>query len=223
MKPSVIIVYGYPGSGKGTQAEKLAEHFGFEHFNTGKVIEKTVYDPTNQNDPVIQREREIFKSGVLCTPEWVAEIVKKVISDLHNQGQGIVFSGSPRTLTEAEQLIPFLESLYDQANIHPLEIRIKTETAVFRNTHRRICEKNAHPLLYSPENEKLEFCPICGSKLVTRILDTVETMQVRIREYEERTFPILEYLKKRGYNVSEINGEPAPEIIFAEILGKLKI
>lgn len=222
-KPSVIIIYGYPGSGKGTQAEKLAGHFGFEHFNTGGVIEKTIHDPVNQNDPIIEREKNLFDSGILCTPEWVAEVVKKVIEDLREKDKSIIFSGSPRTLYEAERLTPFLEELYGRDNIFPIEVKIKPETAIFRNSHRRICEKNAHPLIYSSENEKLEFCPICGSKLVIRVLDTPETIKVRIREYEDRTEPILEYLKKRGYNIIEADGEPEAGKVFEDILSKLKL
>lgn len=222
MKPLVIIIYGYPGSGKGTQAEKVAEYFNFEHLETSKLIEGKIKNPANQNDLIIQREKDFFNRGILCTPEWVSEIIKEAIVDLHQQNKGIVFSSSPRTLHEAEEEIPLLENLFGKENIFTFEIKIKPETSLFRNSHRKICEKCRRPVVYTPENASLENCPVCGGKLVKRgSLDDPEVIKVRHREYEERTMPILNYLRERGYEVIEIDGEPASDEVTKNIFDKL--
>ncbi len=221
-KEGVFIIYGPPGSGKGTQARKLAEHFNLEHFDTGRAIEKKVHDPSLQNDPIIQKERRNFDSGLLCTPDWAARIVIEETKKLHQSGRGVVFSGSPRTFNESKVLIPFLENLYGRGNICVFRLIIKPETSIFRNSHRRICEKCGHTLVYSKENRKLKKCPKCGGKLVTRVLDKPETIKIRLKEYEERTAPIYSFLKERGIKIMEIDGEPSVDEVHKNILENLK-
>jgi adenylate kinase len=213
-----IIIYGPPGSGKGTQAQRIAERFNLEHIETSKLIEKMIFNPALKDDPIIQRERKNFETGKLCTPEWIAGIVKKEIKRIYQTGKGILFSGSPRTLYEAKELAPFLEELYGKENILVLEIKIKPETSIFRNSHRRICQQCRFSLVYSSENEKLEKCPQCGGKLVKRILDKPETIKVRLKEYKERTEPIYRFLEKRGIKVIAIDGEPPVEDVWQDIL-----
>lgn len=221
METFIVVVYGNPGSGKGTQAQQIADHFGLEHFNTGGVIERVVHNPSKQTDPIIQREAKLFDDGILCTPEWVTEIVKEAIIDLHRQNKGIVFSASPRTLYEAQELFPLLENLYGKEKIFVLKIEIRPETAIFRNSNRRVCEKCSQPIVFTPENAKLENCPFCGGKLVTRTLDDPEVIKVRLKEYQERTVPIFNYLKERDYQITEIDGEPAPDEVTKNIFDKL--
>jgi len=220
-QPSIIIFYGLPGSGKGTQAERASDYFGFKHFNTGWLIEKAINDPKNQNDPIIQREKKLFDEGTLCTPEWVAELVKKAIVDLHSQKSGIIFSGSPRTLYEVKEIMPLMEELYGRENIYIMEIKIKPETTIFRNSNRKICEKCSKPLIYTPETKNLTECPLCGGKLITRTLDAPEAIKVRIKEYTERTAPVFDFLKQNNYKITEIDGELTPDEVAENILREL--
>src|SRR3989338_8248277 len=83
----VVILIGPPGSGKGTQAEMLAEKFGLFHLESSKVI---------------AHEREAWKSGQLTNPELVRAWMLEEIRSLYRKGMGIVLSGSPRTMFEAE-------------------------------------------------------------------------------------------------------------------------
>jgi adenylate kinase len=220
--PKVIIIYGPPGSGKGTQARKVAEYFNLEHFDTGRLIEKKVHDPALQDDPIIQRERKNFETGKLCTPEWAAQLVKEEVKKVYQMNKGLVFSGSPRTLPEAKELIPVLEELYKKENIYVLKIEVKPETSIFRNSNRRVCKKCGHPLIYSPENEKLEKCPKCGGELVKRVLDKPEVIKVRLKEFEERTEPIYKLLEERNIRIIEIDGEPSVEEVYQNILKVLE-
>lgn len=224
----VIIIYGPPGSGKGTQANLLAQKFGLVHFDTGKFIESVVHDPQNANDPVISIHRTSFDTGMLVDPMWVyTSVVKKNVTNIHGLGMGIVFSGSPRTELEAftaeggeRGLVHFLEGLYGRESISVVALRVRPEIVVDRNSHRLICSICGLPVMHQ-ENCPAESCPVCGGPLKKRTLDTVETMQVRLQEYENRTRPIIEGLRKRGYSIAEVNGEPLPYMVFQEILQKL--
>jgi len=219
----VFIIYGLPGSGKGTQAEILADKFGLIHFNTGKVIEGIINDPEKLKDPLIQKQKYNFEQGLLCDPRWVTELVVEELKNIYQQGKGVVFSGSPRTLYEAERIIPELEKLYGKDNITVIEIIIKPETSIFRNSHRKICEQCGTPILYTKENENLKYCPKCGGKIVTRALDEPAIIQTRIKEYQERTEPIYEFLNLRNIKIHRIDGEPLPEIVTENILKSIHL
>lgn len=220
---SVIIIYGPPGSGKGTQARMLAEHFGLENFDTGQIIEDIVYDPKNQNNSVIQKEKKNFEEGLLCTPEWVTEIVKKAIEKNHAEGKGLVFSGSPRTIYEEKIIMPLLDKLYGKENIFITRLLIRPRTSIFRNSNRRVCEKCGLPIVFASENEKLESCPKCGGELVRRTLDDPEDIKVRLKEYKGRTKPIFKFLEDEGYKLINVDGEPPVEEVTKSILEKLEI
>lgn len=216
-KKLAIAVFGPPGSGKGTQADRLAEALKLVHIDTGKLIERAVYDPAKQGDPVILRERENFESGRLTTPEWFVENI--VLAEIRAQaaaGNGIVFSGSPRTMFEVERMVPELEKLYGSGHLRFFRINVRPETSIFRNTHRRICERCGKPLLYSEASASQETC-VCGGKIVTRTLDNPEAMKVRLEQYENRTRPIFEYIEDRGYRLIDIDGEPDPDVVADQI------
>jgi len=223
VKQKIIILYGPPGAGKDTQAERIAQKFNFIIVSSSKLIEEKIFNPALQGDSIIQRERKLFEEGRLCTPSWVTKIINEKVDQFHREGKNLIFTGSPRTLYEAENEIPYWESIFGQSNILAVVIKIKLGTSIFRNSHRRICEKCRNPIIYSKETENLTQCPVCGGKIVARgILDTPETIKVRLEEYKNRTEPIFEYLKKRGYQLMEIDGEPLPDEVSKQIFNKLR-
>lgn len=221
----VVFNFGLPGSGKGTQADLLGERHGFFHFDTGKEIEREVHNPANQNDPVIRKQGELFDAGTLCEPWWVKEFVKKRIEQLVKEGKSLTFSGSPRTLEEAEYLVPFLEDLYGKENIKAVLVDISEDTAVFRNSHRRICKICKKPIEWNEQTKDLKKCPDCGGELITRgDLDKEETIRnERIPQYNSRTKPVLEFLKKRNVPIIKINGEQSVEEVHKDIVKALNL
>jgi adenylate kinase len=225
----IIILMGPPGAGKGTQAELLAERLNLFHLETSKILEENFREKT-KGEILIEgekysflKEKKLWEEGKLCSPPFVTYLTIEKIKELKKAGKNLVLSGSPRTLYEAERVIPVLERLYGKKNIRCLFLEISPAETIFRNSHRRICELMRHPILYLKENQRLRRCPLDGSRLIKRgKLDKPETIKVRLKEYKERTLPVIEYLKKRKIKVEKINGSPPPAIVFEEILKKLK-
>lgn len=211
-----VILIGPPGAGKGTQADLLAEEMGFYHLESSKVIEDK-FKNAPPNDPVIFREMALWHAGKLNSPELVRAWILERVREAAAQGTSIVFSGSPRTLYEAEGEAPVLEELYGIHNVHVINLDIDEEQSVRRNSKRRICKANRHPIPNLPGFEKLTKCPKDGSELITRALDTPETIKVRFQEYLNRTAPVIAFFRDRGYVIVTINGDASIESVHARI------
>lgn len=217
-----VMLFGPPGAGKGMQADMLVEEFGFSHLDTGRQLERIVHDPNRQSDPVIQQERQLFDSGQLNSPGWVKQMVMERVEEIASHGSGVVFSGSPRTVFEAEGLIPLLERLYGEENLRVFVIKVRPETSIFRNFRRRVCD-HGHSLIWSIENDALTNCPKCGAPLRRRTLDTEDAIRVRLINYEKRTKPVLEFMRERRVRIQEIDGEPEPKVVHQEIVKALGV
>src|SRR6267378_816794 len=127
MRKIAIIIYGPPGSGKGTQANLLADKLGLIHFDTGKFLESIWYDPKRQKEKLVQREKKIFEGGGLNSSSFVAKEIIKDIKNIFRAGRGLIFSGSPRTVPEAEEEFPVLEKLYGRKNIFTFVLKLSPE------------------------------------------------------------------------------------------------
>ncbi len=226
----VIIIMGPPGSGKGTQATLLSEKFNLYYLETSKLLEQTFISAKPGEGVNINgrrygflKERKLWETGILCSPPFVSFLIKQKIRSLFKEGRSLVLAGSPRTLEEGQEVVPILKKLYGKGNIRVILLEISSQESIFRNSHRKICELMRHPILYSKETVGLKRCPLDGSKLMARKgLDAPETIRVRLREYKNRTFPLVEYFEKSGLKVKRVNGSPAPSIVFANILKALK-
>lgn len=229
-KELAVIILGPPGSGKGTQAELVAGKFNLYSLETSKIIESKVmnakdgeYAKVDGKKYYFSHERNLWKKGILCSPPFVSFLIKNKLQELAKESKGVVMSGSPRTLPEGRDVTPLLKKLYGFKNIKIILLELTPKQTIWRNSHRRICELMRHPILYTKETLKLTRCPLDGSKLIKRKgLDDPETIKVRLREYKERTLPLVDYFKKQGLRVKKINGEQSVEAVHKNVLKALK-
>lgn len=227
--PKVIIILGPPGSGKGTQAELLAEKFNVYHIEMSEIIERNLANIT-KNESVkvgakkyfLWEERKLRQTGKLMSPPLIFFWVKQKIKELVREGKGMVSSGSFKTLYEAKELIPLLKKNYGISNIKIILIKQRPEVSTWRNSRRRICELMRHSVLYTKETAKLKTCPFDGSKLIHREDSNPNVIRGKLKEFKERTLPVVDYFRKQGLNVKEVNGEQSVADVFRDILKALK-
>jgi len=201
-----IILLGPPGSGKGTQGEKLSEEFGYVRLSTGDMLRDAVRKETDLG----LKAKSYMDSGGLVPNDLIINLMKEKISSLE-KGTGIIFDGFPRTTEQAD-------ALGSQIDIDlALNLDVDDDELVNRLTKRRSCPQcNAvYHLLYNPP-KKERFCDKCGSVLYQRDDDTEETVRNRLKVYREKTFPLIDYYEKKG-NLVTIEGIGEINEIFDEV------
>jgi len=232
MEKNIVIIFGPPGAGKGTQSELLSSKTGSYLFETSRILEREFEKAENLSEDSSERfiefdsqkfdilyEKKIWKEGLLCDPPFVTYLVIQEIQKLFDEGKSLILAGSPRTLYEGQKIMPFIEGLYGKENIKAVLIEISPEVTTFRNTHRRICELVRHSILFTKETEPLVNCPLDGSKLMKREgLDSPESIVTRLQQYKDRTFPIFDFFKERNIEIKKVNGEQDVSKVYEEIL-----
>lgn len=220
-----VILYGPPGSGKGTQADLLVRRYGFFHFDTGQYLRRLLNDPRNKNNKEIQKERKMNEEGTLNTPAFVLKRVGEETRRVARMGLSITYSGSPRTLFEAfgdakhKGLLALLKKEYGAKNVFIFRLLVNSASAAKRNAGRLMCGVCGLPILAA---SKVKTCSFCGAPAKRRVDDNPKIFAHRIEEYEKRTFPILAKAVKQGYTIKKVNGEPAPYRVHETIAAHLE-
>lgn len=222
-----ILIMGPPGAGKGTQADLIADNLGFFHFDSGRYIARLIEKskkgklPKDAKGPPKTRSGKTeLERGLLTDPLWFLKLVKAETYKLAKADLNVVFSGSPRTVLEAFGdkknlgLVPWLIKLYGKKNISVFKLDIPLAESLKRNSRRITCSL-CRKSLVAPG--KLDQCPFCGGSLIKRSDDKPAIIKIRLREYRERTGPVMEELEKRGFKIIRINGRPRPNIVFRSL------
>ncbi len=202
-----VIMLGPPGSGKGTQAARVAGELDMAHISTGDLLREAVKAGSE-----LGREAEGYmKKGGLVPDEVMLGIIEEELSGL--DGRGWLLDGFPRTLRQAEDLSRVLEKLGQEID-RAILIDVEPDVIVRRLTSRRVCPKcNAVYNVESNPSGTEGRCDECGTELVQRPDDEEATVRRRLDVYEEQTAPLIEYyrddlVKVRGAgDIEEINAE----------------
>jgi adenylate kinase len=181
------VIMGIQGSGKGTQAQLLAADLDLVHMSVGDIFRANVEQHTKLGAQV----RRIMAAGELVDDELVESIVRQRLQD-HDWNYGFIIDGFPRNVRQAEF---FLES-YDIDAVILLELP-DAEVAV-RVLSRRICASCGLDYnVVGRRPEESEICATCGGKLVMREDDNPEALAARLRDYHEKTQPIIELFERK--------------------------
>jgi adenylate kinase len=181
------VIMGIQGSGKGTQAQLLAADLDLVHMSVGDIFRANVEQHTKLGAQV----RRIMGAGELVDDELVESIVRQRLQD-HDWNYGFIIDGFPRNVRQAEF---FLES-YDIDAVILLEL--PDEEVAVRVLSRRICASCGLDYnVVGRRPEESEICATCGGKLVMREDDNPEALAARLRDYHEKTQPIIELFERK--------------------------
>lgn len=204
-----IVLLGAPGAGKGTQAAKLVEKYGFAHISTGDMLRAAVKNQT----PLGLEAKKYMDAGDLVPDEVVIGLVKERLQDA-DTANGFILDGFPRTSTQAVALdseLSALERPLDAA----LLVDVKKEVIVKRLTSRRMCRECGYI-----GTEADAACPKCNSEMYQRDDDNEATVRNRLDVYENSTAPLIDYY--RGCDLlKEIDGDRDPQVVFDAIVSEL--
>lgn len=211
MKPRLII-FGPPGSGKGTQAKLLAEKFGLAHISTGDILREAA----TSGKALGQEAKAYMERGELVPDGVMLKIVKEKLSE-DETVEGFIFDGFPRTIPQAEGLTSVLGEM-GITSYEVIKLKVSDDTLLKRMTGRLVCPKcgadfnlNTRP----PKEDQL--CDHCGAKLQRRSDDTKEVIRNRLHVYRHQTGPIEDFYRLQ-YKLKEVDGEGETSNVFQRIL-----
>jgi adenylate kinase len=200
-----LILLGPPGSGKGTQGERLQEDFRLPYYATGDILRAAVKEGTE----VGKQAKEYMDRGDLVPDEVIIGVIAERVQR-EEASDGFILDGFPRTLPQAEALDAKMNELRREITAAIL-IDVSEDEAIRRLGGRRTCEAEGHVfhVEFNPP-EKEGVCDIDGSKLIIRDDDKPEVIKHRLAQYREKTEPLIDYYEERGI-LNHVKGEASPD------------
>lgn len=213
-----IVLLGPPGAGKGTQAKSISNKYSIPHISTGDIFRKNI----SENTPLGVEAKSYMDKGQLVPDEVTINMVKDRLqqADCVN---GYLLDGFPRTVAQADALNSFLVERGEQLDT-ALLIKVPNEFILERMTGRRVCPScgASYHVKFNPPIEGK--CSLCGSEVIQRKDDTVETVKERLDVYEKETQPLIDFYANKQL-LSEVDGTQAINEVFrgiCDILGNDK-
>ncbi len=190
-----IIMLGAPGTGKGTIAGILSEKLGIPQISTGDIFRKNIKEGTE-----LGKLAESYISKGQLVPD---EVTIKIVEDRLNKPDaknGVILDGFPRTIVQADRLKEILKAKGENVDI-TINLETPEDEIIERIVNRRVCSNQEckavyNVVLHPPKVEGK--CDKCGSDLITRKDDKVETVKSRLEQYFTSTSPLVEYYKNEG-------------------------
>jgi adenylate kinase len=200
-----LILLGPPGSGKGTQAERLQEDFRLPYYATGEILRAAVREGAELGN----KAKAYMDRGDLVPDDVMVGVIADRISDAE-AADGFILDGFPRTTAQAEALDAKMEELGRQLTAAIL-IEVADSEVIRRLSGRRTCVKEGHVFhieLDPPKNDGI--CDICGARLEIRADDQPEVVRNRLAQYHEKTEPLVSYYEDRGI-LRRVDGSREPD------------
>lgn len=210
-----IVFIGAPGSGKGTQAQRLMADYSMIQVSTGDLLREAVAAGTGPG----QRAKQAMQAGELVSDEIVLAMIRNRLQQPDVE-RGFVLDGFPRNLAQAESLESVLTDLGKSLDAAVL-LDVAFDILLKRLTGRRTCSKTGKLLniYFSPQNE-IDACTEAGGELVQRADDNEEIISNRLDVYRRQTEPLIEYYQRVGL-LRKVNGQGDMDTVYERLKAAL--
>ena len=205
-----LILMGAPGSGKGTQAEKLMDQFECRQISTGILLRQSIESGLELGI----RVQKIMSEGLLVSDEIVLDLIKSELLEIGEES--FLLDGYPRNINQAEALDKLLTQIKKPLDFSIL-IDVPSEILIKRLSGRRTCSLTGKTLnIYFSKKDEINQCLSNGGELLQREDDNEESIIKRIEVYKEQTEPMIEFYKSSGL-LQTINGEGSVGDVYSQL------
>ena len=205
-----VIIFGAPGSGKGTQSQNIVKKFNLHQVSTGDLLRLEIKKKTQVSDKI----EKIISQGDLISDDIVNNLLKNVIAN-PNYRNRIIFDGYPRNINQAKSLELMLNGDNQSINFI-LFLKVSREIIEKRILGRIVCEKCNKIMNDYLNNEEINNHECGRDYLTKRKDDNQETIVTRYEEYIKKTRPVLDFYSSRSY-FHEIDGSQKIQVITDKI------
>ena len=206
-----LLIMGRPGAGKGTQAANIKEYYSIPHISTGDMFRAAIKEGTELG----KLAKSYMDKGALVPDEVTIGIVKeRLLKD--DCKKGFLLDGFPRNVLQAEALDSFMKEQGISLDA-VLDVNVDASILIRRIVGRRICKTcgaTYHIDFNKPKKEGI--CDNCGTPLIQRADDTIETAGSRLEVYDKQTAPLLAYYEKQNL-LKTVNGDQELNKVFEDI------
>ena len=208
-RPVRLLIFGRQGAGKGTQAEKLAAHYGILHISTGDMLRAAVKEGT----PLGKQAEAVMNAGQLVSDDIMLGIIEERLAQ-PDAAPGWLLDGFPRTAEQAKGLLALVG---DQGIDVAINLDVPEYIVVERISSRRVCSNCG--TIYSVDAPPATpgVCDRCGGEVIQRDDDTEAAVLKRLAIYNEQTEPLLAWFDERGLLVT-VDGGGDPDAITEQIV-----
>ena len=183
-----LLLIGPPGSGKGTQAKFLIDHFAIPQISTGDMLRGNL----NNNTSMGKKAQKFMNSGQLVPDSIILDMMQKRLTE-QDCKNGYILDGFPRTIPQAEGLDYLLKGVNQQLD-HVIVMDVPNNLIITRLSNRRSCKGcgQVYNLIFEPP-ENAGKCNNCNEELYLREDDNPATIQQRLTVYHQQTKPVIKY------------------------------
>jgi adenylate kinase len=208
-----LIIFGRQGAGKGTQASRLAAHFGVPHISTGDMLRAAAASGSEFG----LRVKAIMDAGSLVSDDVMEGVVQERLA-APDAADGFLLDGYPRTPGQAE----FLQGLLAPEGVSlAINLEVPEDVVVERITRRRVCRSCQTIYAVGDESAETGICAKCGGSVVQRDDDSEEGVRARLATYQSQTAPLMAWFEDHSLLVT-VDGVGDPDAIAAALVEVIK-
>jgi adenylate kinase len=207
-----VVLLGAPGSGKGTQAERIVARYGLPHISTGDMLRAAVAKGTEMG----REAKRFMDAGELVPDEVVIGVVRERLTE-DDAREGFLLDGFPRTIAQAVRLDALLAEA-GRGLTHVIQLDVPEDELVERLAGRRLCRacgKSYHVVFDPPTSEGV--CDACGGELYQRADDDEATVRNRLAVYRAQTEPLVGHYRPQGILGTAFGGGKMPDEVFEQV------